>query len=314
MGISSLDQNFLSVPIDILMMQDRSEFDLYTKVNNKYVLFASKDTVIDIDQASKVKTNNVERVFLHKKDEDVYKNYLVAIVDNEDLIREEKARALYESAKNAMVNLFDNPDTPESINAVKDVSDNIIESLMSDEKAFSAMVKMSSYDYYTYTHSVNVAVYAIGLGKKLGLNPQELKNLGYGAALHDIGKSKIPSEIINKNGKLTDEEFDTIRMHPPLGEEHLLGLGELNRDILDVVNFHHEKMNGSGYPNKLRGEDIPLFARIVSIVDIFDALNSKRSYKEAMTSFETLQFMKLNMSEHIDTKLLGRFILCMSGK
>jgi len=313
-----LARQYFSVPSTILLAQDRCNFDIYLKINEDFVLFAAKQMPLDNEHVKRIQSGQIASIYIKKSEEGEYRQHLSEnlskLTANEDLIREDKARLMYDSAKTAMIKLFDNPDTPESITGVKYVSDSIIDTILSDDKAFASLVKMSSYDYYTYTHSVNVVVYSLGLGRRLGLSGQDLKNLGYGAALHDIGKSKIPSEIINKPGKLTDEEFDIIRKHPPLGEEHLKNLGEMNRDILDAVNHHHEKMDGSGYPHKLHGDKVPLFARIVAIADVFDALNSKRSYKEAMSSFETLQFMKLNMSDHIDLKLLNKFILCMSGK
>jgi len=314
----TLSKHYVEVPSNILTEGEQCSFDVYLKMNDDFVLFSSKELTISQEHIKIIRSSQFQSVFVKKSDEDAYLDYLAEhlskLTSNEELAREEKARFMYDSAKTAMEKLFSNPDTPESISGVKDVSDNIIDTLLSDDRAFASLVKMSSYDYYTYTHSVNVVVYSLGLGKRLGMSGQELKNLGYGAALHDIGKSKIPNEIINKPGKLTEEEFAIIKSHPPLGEEHLKGLGEMNRDILDAVNHHHEKLDGTGYPYKLKGNDVPLFARIVAIADIFDALNSKRSYKDAMSSFETLQFMKANMAAHVDTKLLTSFILCMSGK
>ena len=167
---------------------------------------------------------------------------------------------------------------------------------------------IASHDYYTHTHSINVTIYALSLGSFLGIKGHALAELGEAALLHDLGKSKVDIEIINKNGKLTDKEFEEMKKHPLLGYTLGLKLGIKSRDVLEGIRHHHEKMDGSGYPLRMRGEKIPYFARIIGICDIFDALTSRRSYKEPMTSFDALLLMKTTMKEHIDPKLLNSMI------
>ncbi|MEA3554759.1 MAG: HD domain-containing protein [Campylobacterota bacterium] len=114
------------------------------------------------------------------------------------------------------------------------------------------MLKVTSHDYYTYTHSVNVSTYALGFGEYLNLSQENLKILGIAGVMHDVGKRKIPSEIINKNGKLTQDEFELMKSHPTFGVEILKNLGETNQLLLDVIEQHHEKIDGSGYPKRLK--------------------------------------------------------------
>jgi putative nucleotidyltransferase with HDIG domain len=170
-------------------------------------------------------------------------------------------------------------------------------------------MKIATHDYYTHTHSINVAIYALSLGSFLGFNEVELEELGEAALLHDLGKSKIASEIINKKGKLTIQEFEIIKKHPNYGVSLGLKLGIKNKKILEGIKYHHEKMDGSGYPSGLYRDEIPLYAKIIGICDIFDALTSQRSYKRAMTSFEALKLMKVDMNKHLDIKLLNQMIL-----
>jgi putative nucleotidyltransferase with HDIG domain len=300
------------------MLGEKCNFDVYLKIGENFVLFASKDLPIGSDHIKRIQKDQIISIYIKTGEERAYKEYLSQnmsrLAASEGIQRDEKSRLMYDSAMSAMTTLFDKPDTPESIIAAKDVTDAIMGNILEDDHAFASLVKVTSYDYYTYTHSINVIVYSLGFGKRLGLSFDELQILGHGAALHDIGKSKIPPEVLNKPGRLTEEEFEIIKSHPKKGVEILEALGETDARVLDAVNFHHEKIDGSGYPKGIKGDLIPLSARIVAIVDVFDALNSKRVYKDAMGTFETLKFMKENMSAHIDMKLLNSFMLCMTGR
>ncbi|WP_294966109.1 HD domain-containing phosphohydrolase [Sulfurimonas sp.] len=137
-------------------------------------------------------------------------------------------------------------------------------------------MNIATHDYYTHTHYINVSIYALSLGSFLGLKADEISELGEAALLHGLGKSKIDVDIINKSTKLSDEEFKEVKKHPTLGYTLGLKLGIKNRNVLEGIRHHNEKMNGKGYPFGLRGENIPYYARIIGICDIFDALGTKR--------------------------------------
>ena len=164
---------------------------------------------------------------------------------------------------------------------------------------------MATPDYHTHTHSLNVAVYAICLGSYLKMDKISLSELGEAGLLHDLGKSKIDPNIVKKNGSLNKKEFETMMTHPLLGHSLGVKIGINNNKILSAIKYHHEKIDGTGYPNGLAGVAIPLYARIVGICDIFDAITCKRSYKDALTTYEALKHMKNNMKGHIDPSLLN---------
>lgn len=169
-------------------------------------------------------------------------------------------------------------------------------------------MKVSSHDYYTYTHSINVCMYAISLGQQLGLNKEEMRLLAEGALLHDIGKSEIDSSIINKNGKLDEAEFAAMKNHPAFGAEILERNGEKNEIIRDIVRHHHEKLDGKGYPDGKDASTLGKFAQIVAIADIFDALTTRRSYKEPLSSFEAFSLMRSKMKDELNGEMLLQFI------
>ena len=164
------------------------------------------------------------------------------------------------------------------------------------EETYFAVVQdwgqsIESSDSYTYGHCERVAGYAVALARELGLDEEQQTTIRLGAYLHDLGKVRIPHEILNKPGGLTPEEFRVIQMHPVWGLE-LLATVEFPWDIKPIIRWHHEKYDGSGYPDRLRGEEIPVNAQIICIVDVFDALTTTRSYRPAMSHREALLKME----------------------
>lgn len=136
-------------------------------------------------------------------------------------------------------------------------------------------------DPYTRGHSDRVSKYSVLIGKKLGLSEQDLHTLEIGGLFHDIGKIGIPDSILLKESKLDDEEYSQIKNHPSIGA-HILGDVSMFKDIIPIVLHHHERFDGRGYPSQLAGEDIPFFARIAAVADTYDAMTSKRSYRDAL--------------------------------
>jgi putative nucleotidyltransferase with HDIG domain len=150
---------------------------------------------------------------------------------------------------------------------------------------------LESVDTYTYGHSERVAAYAVAVAEALALDPVDVVTVRVGASLHDIGKVRIPPTILNKPGKLTPEEFDMIKMHPQWGLEILEDI-EFPWLIKPIIRSHHEKYDGTGYPDGLKGEEIPLHAQIVCVADVFDAMTSARSYQDPVPPPEAVQKMK----------------------
>ena len=223
----------------------------------------------------------------------------------------EKSRLVYETTSQIIDDLFKQTVTPQKIVQTKQTVSRLLDGVIHDEITIASLLQVSSYDYYTYTHCVNVSVYAVGLGKEMGLKRNELLRLGCGGILHDLGKSKVDHDLINKPGRLSDEEFMIVKNHPALGYDLLKEMHESDAMILSIVRHHHEKLDGTGYPDGLKGEEVDFYARIVAISDIFDALTTRRSYKPALSTFEALGLMKNKMATELDTVLLKHFIQMM---
>ncbi len=164
------------------------------------------------------------------------------------------------------------------------------------EGTFLAVVRdwgqsIESADSYTHGHCERVAEYAQQVAFQLGLSEEEMTTIRLGAYLHDVGKVKVPHEILNKPGKLTDEEFAIIEQHPSWGVELLAGI-EFPWDLKPIIQWHHEKYDGTGYPHRLKGDAIPISAQIIGIVDVYDALTTTRSYRPAMTHERALEILR----------------------
>ena len=174
----------------------------------------------------------------------------------------------------------------EQMNEIKRINEELSDTYEKLEKAYLDMVQTLRYtveakDPYTRGHSDRVSAYSVLIGKYLGLPDTDLRTLEVGGLFHDIGKIGIPDSILLKESKLTDDEYSEIKNHPSIGA-HILCNAAIFQDIIPIVKHHHERYDGRGYPSQLKGEDIPYMARIAAVADTFDAMTSKRTYRNAL--------------------------------
>ena len=180
------------------------------------------------------------------------------------------------------------------------------------EKAYLDSIQTLRYtveakDPYTRGHSDRVSAYSVLIGEKLGLSEDDLKTLRVGGLFHDIGKIGIPDSILLKESKLTDDEYSEIKSHPAIGA-HILCNAEVFKDIIPIVKHHHERYDGRGYPGQLKGEDIPYFARIATIADAFDAMTSKRTYRNSLPIDIVRAEIEKNLGTQFDPKIGKAFL------
>ena len=164
-------------------------------------------------------------------------------------------------------------------------------------------------DPYTAGHSMRVAEYSLMIGEELGLSDLELEVLRHGATLHDIGKIAVKQEVLNKPGRLTDDEFEHIKIHPVVGKEILEPIDDF-KEMLDLVYYHHERIDGRGYPEGLKGDAIPVLAQIVAVADTYDAMTSDRPYRDGMPPERALAIMK----EVAGTQLNSDFVALLTRR
>ena len=193
------------------------------------------------------------------------------------------------------------------IDAARPVVAAVVDSVLRRKGALLCLAHLKYRDDYTYMHSMSVCAMAAAVAHELGLEPPRCRSVGLAALMHDVGKARVPLDVLNKATKLTAAEWAVIREHPRLGHRLLLDGGCKEADLLDVCLHHHEKLDGTGYPQRLAGEAIPLPARIVAVCDVFDAMTSARPYKPAWDPALALKEMA-SWRGHFDRHVLAAFI------
>jgi putative nucleotidyltransferase with HDIG domain len=228
------------------------------------------------------------------KDEDIY-------IDSED--QKKFSKEVYFKSIGLVKEVIESINQQKALNIrkAKRLMQNAVNAIMQDESTLLGLANIKNYDEYTFNHSVNVAIYAIALGQRIGIPKKHLSHLGMAGLFHDIGKTRIPKEILNKSGKLSSEEWTMMRAHPLVGSEIVMRMkewGELSTRLIDATFEHHLKYDLTGYPRLTRKRKITLFGRIVTIADFYDALVRPRVY---------------NRFPYVSEKILG-IMLERSGK
>lgn len=195
---------------------------------------------------------------------------------------------------------------------IKDINDQLVEANDKLQKAYMESIETLRYtveakDPYTRGHSDRVSEYSVLIGKHLGLSESDLHTLQIGGLFHDIGKIGVPDSILLKPDKLSDDEYSQIKNHPSIGV-HILSGATIFKDILPIVEHHHERYDGRGYPSRLAGEDIPYFARIAAIADTFDAMTSRRSYRDPLSLDVVISEFEKYKGVQFDPKITDVFL------
>lgn len=188
------------------------------------------------------------------------------------------------------------------------IANNIVEEIRESESMVVETINLSSYDNYTYTHSINVDILAVVLGVACGLRDDELRKLSQAALLHDIGKTCVPIEILNKPDELDEYEWEEMKKHPRYGYNMLKDNYDVSSVTRNAILSHHENEDGSGYPRGLTSENIHMFAKIIHIADVYDALVTKRVYKDAMNPADALEYLMGNAERLFDKELVTTFM------
>ena len=214
---------------------------------------------------------------------------------------------LYKNTANLMERIY--TQTEETLDLIS-AQECVREILQSVEKqgSFAKLMEIISQHYTTYEHSAHVAFYAALISTKIGLEMSSREKLTFAALFHDIGKLKIDHKILDKASLLSDDEFEQVKFHPEYGVEILRAHGVNDEIILQGVLYHHERADGSGYPHQLRAKRIPMFARIIGMCDVFDALTTHRTFRKRYSSFEALLHMKKEMASQLEVALIDAFI------
>jgi len=220
------------------------------------------------------------------------------------------AAAVCVRSKKAVISMFNEArmgravDSASAQSLVEEISDSVTR----NPGALISLARLKTADDYTYMHSVAVCALMVALAKQLKLNDDQTRLAGMAGLLHDLGKAAVPLSVLNKPGKLTDKEFTVVRSHPVEGYHMLKEGGSVPDAVLDACLHHHEKMDGTGYPDKLKGENISVIARMTAICDVYDAITSDRPYKSGWDPSESLRRMAEWTNDHFDLRMFQAFV------
>lgn len=183
----------------------------------------------------------------------------------------------------------------------------LVDELYRSKDLLNLLSDVFTHDHYIFSHSLNVTLYSLAIGIELKLSPKELELLGLGAILHDVGKMKVPEAILAKPGRLTEEEFEVIKNHAEDGFQMLRNIPALPLIVAHCAFQHHERLDGSGYPRRLEGDEIHKFGLILGVADVFDAVTSNRVYRPAMLPHEGLEILYSGSGTLFDSKVVDAF-------
>jgi HD-GYP domain-containing protein (c-di-GMP phosphodiesterase class II) len=317
--------SYFSIEIETLALNEASPVDLYInlskdKGSERYVRVFKQGDSFTAEDASKFKTKFVTTYV----SESQRLAYLRALCKRTGRSEAEKVTVLKDSAIHYLENIF-SPSKEfstelleESLKGCREVVASMVDVIQkkSIDSLQDLIGSLSFHDFYTYDHSVNVSMYCILLYQEARpeATQDEIVSAGLSGLLHDLGKIKVPTDIINKPGKLDDAEFMVIKQHPAFGKELLtqkpvaIPEGVNQETLVRVIYEHHENFDGTGYPNRVLGEDIHLMARICAIADFFDAITTKRSYHKVLAVPEALLLMAKSRGTKLDPKLFDVFM------
>ncbi|MDA8124132.1 MAG: HD-GYP domain-containing protein [Deltaproteobacteria bacterium] len=240
---------------------------------------------------------------------------LIAVIHDGSLPPAEKSVLVRQHSITMMKGLLESPTVQNMKETQKAISE-VVSLILTDDETLHYLLDITSHDYYTYTHSVSVGVLSIALAKALfkDATNHDMRALGVGFFLHDVGKVSINPAIITKPGRLTDAEMQEMRRHPSLGYKLLHETKQLTEESRIIVLQHHERVDGKGYPKGLRGGEIHVYGRICSIADVYDALTSDRPYRKKLPPVEALKIMHDEMIDHFQKDLFMEFIKMFKKK
>jgi len=275
--------------------------------DEKGILIVSKYTMIDDYIIKRLKDFRIRQLYIYEDEEVDYNEAKKAYIAH--LKRD------YKKNVNIMKQLINDLAAGRKLDyeRVKYISDSVYSRISNITNIPEYMNVVKDIDEYTYRHSINVSIYAFFIAKWLGMEESEIKDIITTGILHDIGKSRIPDNILNKKGPLLPEEFEKMKEHTGIGYKLSLDIAYLTDEIREGILMHHENEDGSGYPYGLKGEKINTYAKIIAIADVYDALTSERVYKKRNTPFDAFgEIIRMGYSK-FDAKILMTFLTNICG-
>ncbi len=295
------DQKYFKIRVNTILPSRATTFDLFVMINGRFIHYLRPGESIKAEKMASLERADV--FFVHEDQRPKYKQYVFERMNEDDITTPMKAQILRESSLTLAEEIFEQPDVETALHDSKEIVTNFIDFMETHPEGMASLISLSSHDFYTYNHSLDVGIYSLGLGHVIGYDKNDLLELGRGALFHDIGKRNVAVDIITKSGALTDAEWAQMQKHPQYGLK-ILAEYECSEAMRACCFEHHESFLGNGYPQQLTGPEIHPMARIIAITDTFDALTTKRSYNSPMGPQAALEFMSSKLAGKYDPSLL----------
>lgn len=312
--------DYLPISLNSLRSNTVTGCDIYLLVHidetDRYVLYCKGDDLFDNGKRDLLIKKNINKLFINKEDQKNFSEYLETnfqyVLSHGKVSPREKIKIVYNTGINMIQGVYEKPN---NTNIVKSrmFAHNMVEFVLQDVRAAYGLLKLQSHEHYTFAHSVNVAALGTLFAHGLGVNKDDLKQLCAGMLFFDLGKTQIEQALLEKKGSLTNEEFEKIKKHPEWGVAILKDTGNGLKEENIIALQHHENFDGSGYPYGLKNEEIHSSAKIVRIIDIYDALTTQRPYANPLSPYDALKTIKNEMSNVVDPIIFKNFIRFLGG-
>lgn len=297
-------------------------FELFYRLDKseqepKFLKFASYTPETRLKIRNLMESDNHQKLFIHESDLIRYYNDFLIDNLNDSMSKEEPFEKIlkdgYQVAQMILREYFESIGSSKILRSLSDVIEIMQTCIALDKMASKDIFKITARENHHHDHCANTGLYNLFLGIKFKMETRQIKELGLGGMLFDIGKKTIPQPVLEKKGKLAPDEWQYIRKHPSSGKKVLNDMKCYSPNILSMAIEHHEKFDGSGYPFGLAGERISTVARICTISDVFNALVCKRDYRPSFTPFEALSEMKVKMKGQFDNRIFTDYIKAFAG-
>jgi HD-GYP domain-containing protein (c-di-GMP phosphodiesterase class II) len=314
------DETYYPITIKALRLDSVPTFDLYLRPSSEqpFILYCQRNSPFNAEAQKRLASYRRDRLYIRgdqRKDFHAYiAENLPDLLGDKRLSPREKSTILYDSAQAVVEQVLQDPCDRKAVRRGKNVARETVEFMNADDFKLEHLLRTISADHYLYTHSVNVVAYSVALAMRSGIHDRAtLREIANGALLHDVGKSTLPKDLLDRKGPLTDHEWQRVKDTTRVGYQMMVDADCLGEIALDIILHHRERIDGSGYPDGLAGGTISRYVRIVAIADIFDALTCDRHHQKKRTSFEALETMGRTMKGQIDPELFRTFVSMMGN-
>lgn len=308
-------------PVSPLMLfpEAMGRFSVYLRQQGGYVLYTSAGETFTEAHRKRLHDMGVEEIFVESSDREQFDQYVAAnlgrILQDESIVLADRSRIFVDTAgsaiREALSTRLPGDISPRLFRRVSDIVGASLD-FLAGENALKALGPFIAGDYRTYTHSLQVFLYTVSMLATYEMDRETLFEFGLGAMLHDLGKTRIPRRILEKRGSLSQEERELVQTHPVQGVAACANLG-ISQNTFNCILFHHERMDGSGYPSGISGAEIPRAVRVLGLADVYDALTTDRPYAKASTPYEALSVIRHDLEGQFDMDVYKRFVEVLSG-